>query len=298
MRVIITGGSGLIGRALTASLAGDGHEVIVLSRSPEKVTGLPGGARAVRWDGESAEGWGELVEGAAVVHLAGEGIAWTASKKRRIRDSRVVSSRAVTAAVTAATVKPRVVLQGSAVGYYGPRGDEEVTESDGPGDDFLAEVSLEWEGATAEVEELGVRRALLRTGVVLAADGGALPKMALPFRFFVGGPVGSGDQWVPWIHIDDEVGAIRHLLEDDSARGAFNLTAPEPVTNRQLSRRLGEVLGRPSFLPAPAFALRLVLGEMADLLLTGQRAVPQHLEETGYRFEFPTLKPALEDLLG
>jgi uncharacterized protein (TIGR01777 family) len=240
------------------------------------------------------------VEGAAVVHLAGENIAagrWTDARKRRIRESRVKSSRAVAEAIEEAADKPRVLLQGSAVGYYGPRGDEVVSEEEPPGEDFLARVCVEWEASTAGVESLGVRRAVLRTGVVLSTEGGALPKMLLPFRLFAGGPVGSGRQCFPWIHIADEVGAIRFLLENDRASGPFNLTAPEPITNRQFSRVLGEVLHRPSLLPAPAFALRLALGEMADMLLNGQRAVPSQLQELGYTFRFPEAEAALRDLL-
>lgn len=300
MRVVITGGSGLIGRALTRSLAGDGHEVVVLSRRPEAVTDLPPGARAEGWDGESAAGWGALVEGAAVVHLAGEGIAtgrWTAAKKRRIRDSRIKSSRAVAQAIEEAGEKPRVLLQGSAVGCYGPRGNQEVTEDQPPGEGFLAEVCAEWEAATAGVEALGVRRPILRTGVVLSTEGGALPKMLLPFRLFVGGPVGSGEQYFPWIHMDDEVGAIRFLMDEDGASGPYNLTAPNPLTNRAFSRVLGRVLHRPSALPAPAFVLRLALGEMADMLLTGQRAVPQRLQLAGYSFRYRQAEEALRSLL-
>lgn len=300
MRVVITGGSGLIGRALAASLAGDGREVVVLSRDPAAVKGLPAGVRAEGWDGRTSAGWGHLVAGAVVVHLAGEGIAsgrWTAARKQRIRDSRIRSSRAVAQAIEAAAEKPRVLLQGSAVGYYGPRGSQEVSEDQPPGEGFLAEVCVEWEAATAGVEELGVRRPILRTGVVLSTEGGALPKMLLPFRLFAGGPVGGGEQYFPWIHIDDEVGAIRFLLDQEEATGPYNLTAPNPLTNRAFSRVLGRVLGRPSALPAPAFALRLALGEMADMLLTGQRAVPQRLQLAGYTFRYPQAEEALRSLL-
>jgi hypothetical protein len=203
----------------------------------------------------------------------------------------------VAAAIRQAAVKPRVLLQGSAVGYYGPSGDSVVTEEHPPGDDFLARVCIDWERSTAEVEGWGVRRALLRTGIVLARGGGALPKMALPFRLFAGGPLGDGRQWVPWIHLADEVGAIRFLLEAEGARGPFNLSAPEPVQNRDLARALGEALHRPSLLPTPSFALHLALGEMAGMVLEGQRAVPRALEGLGYAFRFPALGPALHDLL-
>lgn len=301
MRVLITGGSGLIGGALARDLAGS-HDVVVLTRDPARATGLPPKIRAVRWDGVTAEGWGELAEGpdTAIVHLAGESIAdgrWTAERKRRIVDSRVRSSAAVAAAIERTKVKPRVLLQGSAVGYYGPCGDEVVAEDHPPGSGFLARVCLEWEQTTAGVESLGVRRAILRTGIVLSKQGGALAKMALPFKLFAGGPLGSGRQWVPWIHLADEVGAIRFLLENEAGKGPFNLTAPEPVRNRDLGRDLGNALHRPSLLPTPGFALHLVLGEMAGMVLEGQRAVPRALQSLGYAFRFPELPAALRDLL-
>ena len=302
MKVIVTGGSGLIGRALVASLAADGHQATVLSRDPERVRDLPEGVAVAGWDAKSAEQLTPLVAGAdAVVHLAGAGIAdgrWTAERKRLIRDSRVDSSAAVAAAIAAADPRPGVLLQGSAVGFYGPRGDEELTEESPPGDDFLAAICRDWEVASAAVEEIGVRRTVLRTGVVLARDGGALAKMLLPFRLFAGGPAGSGRQYMPWIHLADEVGAIRFLLDSAEARGPFNLTAPEPLTNKQFSRVLGRVLHRPSFMPAPAFALKLALGEMSKILLEGQRALPRRLEQAGYRFQFPELEGALRALLG
>jgi uncharacterized protein len=304
MRVVITGGSGLIGRALARELGKAGHDAVVLTRDPGKVGPLPPGVRVAAWDGKTSAGWvsllGEAPGGTAIVHLAGESIAsgrWTADKKKRIRDSRVESGHAVLQALREAAVKPRALLQGSAVGYYGPRGDEAIREDAVPGDDFLAEVCKEWEASTAEAEALGVRRALLRTGVVLAREGGALPKMALPFKMMAGGPLGSGRQWFPWIHLDDEVGAIRFLLEREDAKGPFNLTAPNPVTNRELTRLLAGVLHRPGFLPAPGFALRLALGEMADMLLNGQRAVPSRLLELGYAFRYPEAGPALRSLL-
>jgi hypothetical protein len=305
MRVIITGGSGLIGGAATRELAGAGHEVVVLSRDPARVHGLPAGARAARWDGVSAAGWADLLDSdTAIVHLAGESIAagrWTAERKRRIRDSRVHSGEAVMAALRAAGaagVRPRALLQGSAVGYYGPCGDEVVAEDHAAGSDFLAGTCRDWEASTEAAEGLGVRRVLLRTGVVLAREGGALPKMTLPIKMMVGGPLGGGGQWLPWIHLADEAGAIRYLLEHDAARGPCNLSAPNPVTNRDFTRAAARALHRPAFLPAPGFALRLALGEMADMLLQGQREVPRRLQEMGYAFRFPELEPALRDLLG
>jgi uncharacterized protein (TIGR01777 family) len=307
MRIIITGGTGLIGTAAARELAAAGHEVVALTRDPTRAGRLPAEVRTARWDGATAAGWADLLDvpaTSAILHLAGEAIAegrWTAAKKRRIRDSRVQSGAAVLAALRQAVGRgapPPVLLQASAVGYYGDCGDELVTEEHRPGEGFLPEVCRAWEDSTAAAEELGVRRVLLRTGIVLDREGGALPKMALPFRLLAGGPLGSGRQWVPWIHAADEVGAIRFLLEHDDARGPFNLTAPEPVRNRDLMREIGRVLGRPSLLPAPAFALRLMVGELADSLLEGQRAVPRRLQELGCAFRFSRLNEALEDLLG
>jgi hypothetical protein len=301
MRVVITGGTGLIGSAVARELGGAGHEIVILTRDTARTGPLPPGTRAVQWDGRTGDGWAPLLDGGtAILNLAGESIAggrWTEAKKRRIRDSRVESGRAVMAAIRQAAEKPRALLQGSAVGIYGPCGDEVVTESHPPGSDFLASVCVEWEAATAEAEPLGVRRVVLRTGIVLSGQGGALPRMALPFRLMAGGPLGSGRQWVPWIHIADEVGAIRFLLEREDARGPFNLTAPRPLTSRGFSRALGRALRRPSLAPAPGLALRLVLGEMADMLLHGQRAVPHRLLELGYVFRYPEAEAALRNLL-
>jgi uncharacterized protein (TIGR01777 family) len=301
MLVIITGGTGLIGRPLAASLLSDGHEVVVLSRDPGRVSGLPAAARVVRWDGSSAAGWGDLAEGAgAIVNLAGENIGdsrWTAKRKQSIRVSRTNAGRAVVEAVLAAAHKPGVVIQSSAVGYYGPRGDEELGEDAPPGSDFLAQVAVEWENSTAAIEEAGVRRAIIRSGVVLAREGGAFPRMVLPFRLFAGGPYGNGRQWVPWVHLADEVGAIRFLIQKDGAHGPFNLGAPSPLTNRQFATVLGRVMHRPSFLPAPAFVFRLLFGEMATVILDGQRAVPNRLLQLGYMFRYPTAAAALRNLL-
>lgn len=301
MRTIITGGSGLIGRALAAELAAAEHEVIVLSRAPGRVSGLPTGVRAVGWDGRSAEGWQDLADGAtAIVNLAGESIAagrWTAARKQRIADSRHQAGAAVVQAVAGATTSPQVVIQASAVGYYGPRGDETITEETAAGDDFLAQICVPWETSTEEVERLGVRRAIIRTGIVLSRDGGALPQMMLPFRLFAGGPLGSGRQGFPWIHLADEVRAIRWLIDGEDASGPFNLAAPETLTNAEFGRVLGRVMRRPSFMPTPGFALRLVLGELSTLLLDGQRQVPQQLLDRGFTFRFPTAEAALRDLL-
>lgn len=302
MRILISGGSGLVGRALARELEVAGHRCAILSRAPQRSPGTSDAVGVCPWDARSVEPLLELMKSSdAVVHLAGENIGagrWTRSRKKRIRDSRVDSSQAIVAAMLETDSPPAVLIQASAVGFYGPRGGEEVSEDAPAGDDFLAILCRDWEKASERVSAVGVRRAVIRSGLVLSSSGGVLPRMALPFRLFLGGPAGSGRQWIPWIHIADEAAAIRFLLENGRAEGAFNLTAPQPVTNREFSRSLGEVLHRPSLLPAPAFALRGVLGEMADLVLTGQRAVPRRLLELGFRFRFPELEPALEDLLG
>jgi len=302
MRVLITGGSGLIGRALAADLACSDNEVIILSRRPERITGLPAGVRAERWDGRTTEGWHSLADGAdAVVNLAGENISsgrWTDERKRAILQSRLNAGQTVVQAVKLAANKPGVVIQASGIGYYGPCGNEEITEETPSGHDFLAQLAVDWESSTAYLEALKVRRAIIRTGVVLSTEGGAFTRMLLPFRFFVGGRLGSGRQWFPWIHITDEVGAIRFLIENKAASGPFNLTAPFPLTNAKFSRLLGQRLRRPSLLPAPEFALRLLFGEMATVLLDGQRAIPKRLLQLGFTFQFPEAGPALTDLLG
>lgn len=300
-RVLITGGTGLIGRALCASMVVDGHEVIVLSRHPERAIGLPTGVRAERWDGRTAAGWGALADGAhAVVNLAGENISagrWTAERKRRIRESRLDAGRAVVEAIDAARTRPPVLVQASGVGYYGPCAEEDVPESAAAGRDYLARLAVEWESSTAAVEALGVRRVIIRTGIVLSKNGGALPRMVLPFRFFIGGRLGSGRQWMSWIHIADEVGAIKFLIENGKAAGAFNLSSPNPVTNAVFSRCVGRQLGRPAMVPTPGVLLRLVFGEMAGMLLAGQRAVPRHLTQMGYAFRFAEAEAALGDIL-
>lgn len=301
MKAVITGGTGLIGRALAADLAADGWDVVVLTRRPEAAGPLPQGVRPVRWDGRSAQGWGEVVDGAtAVVNLAGENISarrWTEAQKRRIRESRVNAGRAVVEAIDRAVVKPVVLVQASAIGIYGDRGSEELDERSAPGEGFLPDVCQDWERSTQEVEAMGVRRAVARMGVVLSLDGGALPRMLLPFRLFVGGPLGDGSQWFPWIHIQDEVRALRFLIEHDGASGVFNLTAPQPVTNRELSRAIGRVMRRPALVPTPRLALKLVFGEMAAVLLDSQRVVPRRLLDAGFVFRFPDITTALQDLL-
>ncbi len=301
MRVIIGGGSGLIGRALTQYLCAQGHAVVVLSRRPYRVSGLPDGVEVAGWDGSSSQGWEEQAESAdAIVNLAGESIAgrrWSYAQKRRLRDSRIQSTNAVTAAIRAAARKPAVLIQASAVGYYGDTGDREADEQSPPGTDFLADVSQEWEHASAAVEADGTRRALLRLGLVLSAAGGVLPRVALPFRFFLGGALGSGRQWVPWIHVEDTVRAIEFLLTHDEVAGPVNVCAPNPVQFAAFGQAIGRALGRPAFMRVPPWALRLAMGEMADIVLHGQRALPRQLLAAGFAFRYATVEDALHALL-
>ena len=307
MRVIMTGGTGLIGRALAANLVVDGHQVVVLTRSPERESGLPDAVQVAGWDARTAKGWEHLADGAgAIVNLAGSNLAgpgffpsrWTAERKRVIRDSRVWAGRAVVEAAEAAKEKPRVVVQASGIGYYGNTGNDEVTEDAPPGTGFLADLAAnEWEPSTEAVEAMGMRRVIARSGAVLDTEGGALPRWLLPYRLFVGGPLGSGKQWLPWIHLQDEVRAIRFLIEHEAARGPFNLVAPVPITNAAFGKAMGRVLGRPSLIPVPGFAMRAAVGDVSSVVLEGQLGLPQRLLEMGFTFHFPDAESALRNLL-
>ncbi len=294
MRVVVTGGTGFLGRALVAALAGRGDEAVVVTRDPSRA-GLPPGARGTGWDGLAT-----AVDGAvAVVNLAGETIAqrWTTAATARIVGSRAQAAERVGAALRAAKGPPAVLVNASAVGYYGNRGDEELTEESLAGNGFLAETTLAWERAAREAVPDGVRLVLLRTGFVLGEEGGGLSKMLIPFRFGLGGPLGSGRQWVPWIHRDDLVALLLAALDDARFEGPVNATAPAPVPMKELAAALGRVLRRPAFAPAPAFAIRAAMGEMAALVLDGQRALPGKALALGFSFRFPDLEPALRDLL-
>ena len=300
-RIVIAGGTGMIGRALAKALVASGHEVVVLLRQPGRTVDVPASVQQEAWDGVKTGSWAKTLDGAkAVVNLAGENLAgarWTSQRKQQLWDSRINATAALVQAVGIATERPAVFVQGSAVGYYGPHGNEDLTESTPAGHDFLAQLCAEWEDRTRPLESMGVRRVIIRTGVVLSRSEGALPRLLLPFRFFVGGPLGNGRQYFPWIYLQDEVDAIRFLIDDPGASGAFNLSAPNPLTNAEFSQVVGRVIGRPAMLPAPAFALRAALGEMATVLLDGQRAVPRHLLERGFRFQFPEAELALRTLL-
>lgn len=301
MRVVITGATGFIGQALCRELHGD-YELVALSRDSRKASGIVGDyARVAEWDGRSTGGWAHEIEGAqAVVNLAGEGIAsgrWSRAKKASILQSRTHAARAILDAIESAKDKPKVFIQASAVGFYGARGDEVLDEGSSAGTGFLAEICRRVEMLIERVERFGVRWATIRSGVVLDTEGGALPKMMKPFRFHVGGYVGSGRQWFSWISLEDEVRAIRFLIENPEAQGVFNLTAPEPVTMKAFSSTLGQVMGRASWTFVPGFLLHLALGEMADeVLLTGQRVVPKRLSEAGFEFRHRELKGALDEI--
>lgn len=300
MRIVIAGGSGFLGRALADALAKGGHEIVVLSRSGGRPNAR---SRTVAWTPDGSVGpWSAEIEGAgAVVNLAGESIAasrWTTERKRRILDSRVKATRSLVDAIRTARSAPSVLISGSAVGFYGPLADEVVTEDRAPGSDFLAGVCRAWEAEAVRAEST-TRVVTIRTGLVLERDGGALPEMLPPFRFGVGGPVGTGDQFWPWIHRHDWIDLVRWAIQTPQAVGPLNATSPRPVTNRAFAKALGRALHRPSIMPAPAFALRLLLGEMADpLLLSGQRVVPEKAERLGFRFRFPDLEEALKAIFG
>jgi uncharacterized protein (TIGR01777 family) len=302
VRVVVSGGTGFIGSALCHALVAAGHEPVVLSRDLTRARQRLGAGVAVeKWEPGNGGDWQRVVDGAdAVVNLAGESIAarrWTPAQKAVLRSSRIDGTRSLVEAIGRATRRPAVFLSASATGYYGARS-EPVTENDPPGHDFLAELCQEWEAAAGQAEPFGVRVALVRTGVVLGQGGGALARMLLPFRLFVGGPFGSGRQGFPWVHRADVVGIYAWALETESVAGPLNATGPELLDNRQFCRTLGRVLGRPCWLPAPGFALKLALGEMAEpLLLEGQMVVPRRTEQLGYRFRFPTAEAALRDVV-
>ena len=294
--ITISGATGMIGSALVTRLREGGHGVRRLVRSARDAQ-----QGDVRWDPASETLDARVLEGSdAIVHLAGAPIArrWTTEHKREIRESRLRGTELIARAVAAMEVKPRVVLSGSAVGYYGDRGDELLDESSAPGNDFLGTLAREWEGAAAPIADAGVRLVLLRTGIVLAPDGGALEKLLLPFKLGVGGPIGGGRQWMSWISLHDHLGAMEHALFTDTLAGPVNLVAPNPVTNATFATTLGRVLKRPALLPLPGFALELVYGEMAHAtLLAGQRALPKALMASGFEFQHPTLEQALRTVL-
>jgi uncharacterized protein (TIGR01777 family) len=302
-RVIVTGGTGFIGRPLSIRLVEKGFEVVCLTRNPQIAQKRgKNGIEFVGWDGKSATGWSEYAEGAsAIINLAGESIGsgrWSETKKQRIFQSRMNAGKGVVDAVRSLKEKPEVVIQASAIGIYGNRGSKTLDESSELGEGFLAMVAKNWEDSTGEIEASGVRRIVLRTGLVLESSGGSLPRLLLPYRFFLGGPMGSGEQWMSWIHLEDEIESILFLMERKDLTGTFNLTAPHPLQNKLFSRELGKLLGRPAWFPVPALFLKLFLGKMAEeTILSGQRVLPVRLEEAGYKFVYPELSGALADIL-
>jgi uncharacterized protein len=301
MRVTLTGATGRIGGALTRALVARGDEVTVLTRSPDRAAGrLPDGVQAVAWDPTAEPAPVSALEGRdAVVHLAGEDVAqrWSSEVKQRIRASRELGTRHLVAGLQATQDRPAALVSGSASGFYGPHGDEVVDEGTPHGEDFLAAVCVAWEHEARRAEELGMRVAMLRTGIVLDADGGALAKMLPPFKLGVGGPIAGGRQYMPWIHLEDEIGLLLAALDSPGFSGPINGSAPQPVTNAEFSRTLGRVLRRPAFAPVPAAAIKLLYGEMSQIVVTGVRMVPGRADELGYAFRHPELEEALRSTL-
>jgi uncharacterized protein (TIGR01777 family) len=289
----------MIGSLLTERWRQSSHSLVLLSRRPPVEISVAK-KQWLAWQPGASGEWERAIDGAdAIINLAGEPIAgkrWTTEQKKILRSSRIEGTKALVDAIAKAQIKPKLMISSSAVGYYGPHGDQTLNEDSKPGDDFLARLCVDWEAEAQKAEALGVRVCLLRTGIVLAKGQGALKKMVPPFKMFIGGPLGSGRQWMPWIHIEDEVSVIQFLVENERARGAFNGTAPNPVTMAEFSETLGAVLNRPSWARVPPSVLALVVGEMAEMLLNGQRAIPEAAIKLGFKFKYPNLKLALESL--
>ncbi len=303
MKIIVAGGTGFVGRCIIPRLLAAGHAVRVLSRRPvDSSTIFPSGVSVAGWDMDPSSPWAaEIGTADAVLNFAGESLAggrWTAARKRRLVDSRVIPTRALVSAMHVLQKKPRVFVSASAVGYYGSVGEGDVIEEHGPGTDFLATTCARWEQEANVATDAGVRVVNFRMGLVLGNEGGVLTRLALPFRLFAGGTLGSGRQWVSWIHGDDLASCLIHVLETPEVGGAVNITAPNPVRMGELSSELGAALHRPSWLHLPPFVLRLALGEMSGMLLTGQRVIPARLLRSGVHFRFPLLRDALADLFG
>jgi len=301
MKAMIAGGTGLIGSALAESLLEDGCQVSIISRNPDRVDSR---YKPVSWEESSLID--ELMTSTAVINLAGASLAgnnptqmrWTPKRKEAILSSRRTAGRKLVQAIKGMERVPEVFLQASAIGYYGNQGVEPVDENSSPGNDFLAKVCLDWEASTAELEEIGVRRLVVRIGLVLSSEGGLLPTLALPFRFFIGGRIGSGQQYLSWIHIQDLVEGIKYLIENPNCQGAYNLSAPNPATNQVFSTHLGNALQKPVWLPVPSLLLKGFLGEAATLALEGRPVYPTRLLAAGYPFIYPDLDDSLIDLIG
>ncbi len=300
MRVVIIGGKGMIGTAVTNLAVSRGHEVVVLTRQSLVEGGSRGGRIIAQWDGSDAKSLTKHIEGCdVVINLAGESIGnkrWTTTQKDRLLQSRLQPAKALVQAVGLCITPPSKLVQASAIGYYGTGVDPRDEDSQ-PGLDYLAKFAVDWEKSTQDVEMQAVKRVVIRTGIVLSRGGGALQRLMLPFRLMVGGPIGSGQQIYSWIHLADVGGAIIHLMEKPDTQGVYNLTSPQPLSNAEFGRILSRVMKKPYWLPVPGIALKLVLGEMSTLVLDGQNVLPVRLQETGYKFRYPTLEPALRDLI-
>jgi uncharacterized protein (TIGR01777 family) len=301
VKVIVAGGSGFIGKILVERLLSQNHQVVVLSRRTIAFNdALSENLKVEPWDAKASGSWARQLEDAdAVVNLSGAGIAdkrWTRERKMILRDSRLDSTRILVSSIHRCVHKPKVLVNASAVGYYGTAVNTEVTEDSPQGKGFLADLCGAWEAEAKKAQTDGTRVVLVRTGIVLEKEGGALQKFILPFRFFVGGPLGSGNQYFPWIHRDDALGAILYCLENSTVSGPVNVTAPEVLTMKEFCRVLGQTMGRPSWAPVPEFVLKILLGEMTEMLVTGQRAVPKRLQSFGYHFQFSHATEALRDI--
>ena len=299
MNILITGGTGFIGSALSRELSNSGHKVIITSRrkTPPKLENI----EIVRWDIQPPLSSEIISDIDAVINLAGESLIsgrWTKRRKERIMSSRVNTTRLLVESMKNANPKPKVLINASAVGYYGPHGDEYVTDDTPPASDFLAEVCKAWEKEALKAYELGIRVVITRFGIVLESDGGALSRMAMPFKFFLGGHLGRGKQWVSWVHREDIIGFMKYALENESISGHINLTAPQPVTNKEFCSALGKALNRPSWFHVPAFMIKLTLGEVGKVLLTGQRVLPEKALKAGYQFKYLEINEALMAIFG
>lgn len=300
-KILVTGGTGFIGRKVCDTLHNKDYDVNIVSRNPEKAKSELGQLGEIHgWNPETEQLPTEAISDAkAVIHLAGETISgrWNSEKKRRIRDSRVLSTRNLVESCANVESKPNVLICASAIGLYGDSGDNSFTEETPPGTDYLAKVCKEWETEAYKASELGIRVVTVRIGLVLGVGGGMLQQVLTPFRLGIGGRLGSGQQWMSWIHVDDVVGIILHALENDSINGALNATAPVPVRNIEFTKALGSVLRKPTIFPVPSFGLKLMMGEFADFVLLSQKVLPKKTEATGYEFQFKTIDSALSDLL-